>query len=529
MPFGWVSHGRGHAASMVLVALLVSTAGAPAQSQGDQRRSVVFSNLPAPGSKEYDYLRDIAGSIGGEALPMSKSEVWSVDSKRLDMLLHAADEQGVQMMPVGTEFNSLLTPMSDSKGMGVAAKRLTEMAKSDSAVNSITLMSANAPAMIEYALGRGEKPLISDHRPPEASNDRIEIPLGGDKSIVARRVYVETTAEGCVWNGLIEGSNLPVNLMWWPNGRMTGAFSYDNKRYMIRHLEGMEHAVVEIDPNKLPPEHPTAALFHRRMSGEEVRNLQDANAAAEYLPEELARFLEAEKLEAEKKDTSRHDTSISEITILFAYTKRAATQYGDIRKDLLALSVEQTNQSFRASKIDNVKVKLVDAVEVDYDDSTGNHLNHLWRMVDRGDGFLEDIHRMRDQAKADIVLLVVDSPTGCGLATRVAPFADEAFAVVHHGCAAASFSVAHEIGHLIGARHDRALDKSTRPFPFGHGYVHRTAWRTMMSYQNSCNGCPRLPLWSSPDVMVDGAPAGDAQTHNARVIAEQAARVAAFR
>ena len=92
-----------------------------------------------------------------------------------------------------------------------------------------------------------------------------------------------------------------------------------------------------------------------------------------------------------------------------------------------------------------------------------------------------------------------------------------------------TYSLGHEVGHLIGARHDRSMDNSTEPFPYGHGYVHGTKWRDIMSYKQSCGGCPRLPVWSSPNVLVKGDPAGAADTDNARVIAEQAARVAAFR
>jgi hypothetical protein len=53
-------------------------------------------------------------------------------------------------------------------------------------------------------------------------------------------------------------------------------------------------------------------------------------------------------------------------------------------------------------------------------------------------------------------------------------------------------------------------------------------WRTIMSYGDSCGNCPRRPVWSSPDVKVDGVPAGDAATDNAEVIREEAARVANF-
>ena len=153
----------------------------------------------------------------------------------------------------------------------------------------------------------------------------------------------------------------------------------------------------------------------------------------------------------------------------------------------------------------------------------------MWRFADKGDGYMEEIHPLRNKYKADVALLIVDDPKGCGLATRVFADADEAFAVVHHECAASTYSVAHEVGHIIGARHDLNLDKMMTPFSFGHGYVNGTKWRDIMSYKESCGGCPRLPVWSGPTVMVRGEPAGSPELDNARVIREQAARVAAFR
>jgi hypothetical protein len=216
------------------------------------------------------------------------------------------------------------------------------------------------------------------------------------------------------------------------------------------------------------------------------------------------------------------------IDVLVAYTKKAAANYVDVKKELVDLSIEEANESFRTSGIGHVKLRLVHAYQTDYVEE-GAHFDHVWRFADKGDGYMEEVHALRAKHKADVGLLIVDDAKGCGLATRVYADADEAFAVVHHECGATSYTLAHEVGHLIGARHDLSLDKNMNPFPYGHGYVNGTKWRDIMSYKDSCGGCPRLPVWSSPLVKIKGDVAGTPDLDNARVIAEQAARVAAFR
>jgi len=103
------------------------------------------------------------------------------------------------------------------------------------------------------------------------------------------------------------------------------------------------------------------------------------------------------------------------------------------------------------------------------------------------------------------------------------------FFVVHHACAAITMSIAHEIGDILGARHDRFVDDNNMPFAYGHGYVKRGKWRDIMSYNAGCGSCPRIPFWSNPRVFYKGEPTETPATDNARVILELAERVSNFR
>jgi len=152
---------------------------------------------------------------------------------------------------------------------------------------------------------------------------------------------------------------------------------------------------------------------------------------------------------AAKGDPSSKDVVID---VIVAYTPKAASHYDDIKRDLIEFAIEEANESFRKSGLEHIKLRLVHAYQTNYVEK-GTHFDHVWRFHDK-DGYMDEIHGLRDKYRADVAVLIVDDPNGCGLSTRVFASEDEAFSVVHHGCAAATYSLAHEIGHLIGARHD---------------------------------------------------------------------------
>ena len=289
-----------------------------------------------------------------------------------------------------------------------------------------------------------------------------------------------------------------------------------------RQIDGTVHTILEPGKNPisqelaLGPAHPSTD--ERGTGGHDRRNLSPITRGMQ-APAQRQRLAlvgpSAGSAAKTIRDLSGAKPADVVIDVIVAYTKKAAHGYGDIERELVALSIEEANRSFRLSNLGHISLRLVHTYQTDYGEE-GAHFDHVWRFADKGDGYMEEIHGLRDKYRADVAVLIVDDPKGCGLATRVGADADEAFAVVHHACAAASYTVAHEVGHLIGARHELS-------------FVNGTKWRDIMAYKDSCGGCPRMPVWSSPRVLVNGEPAGTVEFDNARVIADQAARVAAFR
>ncbi len=510
------------------------------------RIGLVMSKLPPANSEDYKALRKLAGKATGQALTMTQSEVWNVPADRVEELLAAAAAKGVIVTKLDATWNQTLTPMKPGGEMTAEQKNMMSMSMDSKAAMGMSMMALPQANVMEYALTKD-----MDGTPNGDPAPALVIPLNTSTVVTARRTSIKSTGDGFVWRGEVEGTGEAVTLMWWPGGRLTGTVNYKGHIYSIRNMGGSMHGVVEMNPDGLPAEHAPmnpeqmqkmnmrddplvkqgdASMMMgtpRVMTGStgpergDTRNLEDAPLS------HAASRIAVSPTQSKKHKRARNRKPVT-ITLLVAYTKQAAGHYSNIATDMIALAVEDANQSLINSGIGHVRLKVVATHETNYVES-GSHFDHVFQLLQKSDGVMDEIPKLRDQLKADVAVLVVHDPKGCGLAAKVAAEADRAFAVVHHECAATTYSLAHEVGHIIGARHDIALDESLDPFPHGHGFVNGTEWRTMMSYKESCNGCPRLPVWSNPNIKIKGVRAGNAKSNNARVIAEQAARVAAFR
>jgi hypothetical protein len=471
--------------------------------------------------KLYTAIKKRAKHAKGQLLPLTKTEVWTVPEAKVEGVRRAAARYGVVMNRLSTAWNQVFRKAPADARINDQQRSLMDRAKASLAAVGVGIMATPQAPLVEYALTKDAQAQASAK---DAAS--ISVTLSDQTQLTLRRTSVEVRADMCIWRGVVDGTAEPATLMWWPGGRTTGTIQHAGRLYSIRHLGGELQAVVEMAESRMPLEHAPMVPRPRR-DDPTLRDdplLQQGDASV-VRPSGSRPKPPINNTAATTSGAPGADIIVD---VLVAHTSKAASNYADIKHDLVDLAIEEANQSFRASGLNHIKLRLVHSYETDYQEQ-GEHFQHLYRMVDRGDGYMEEVHKLRDKHRADVVVLILDDAQGCGLTTRVYADADEAFAVVHHECAATTYSLAHEIGHLFGARHDLSLDKIMTPFPYGHGFVNGNKWRDIMSYKGSCGGCPRLPVWSSPLVKVSGEAAGTPDLDNARVIREQAARVAAFR
>ena len=514
-------------ASILSGYLLWLGAGAVASQASEERTPLIMTKLPPSGSPGYEAIRKRAGEIAVQTLSLTKAETWSVPKANAEAVTRLAASHGVEVTPLSANWNHIFVPMPAATAMTAAQRTMVQRAMSSPAATDIATFLPPRAAVVEYALTR------DGGVPPS-----IRVSLNRETTVTIIRTHVTVKPDMLTWRGRVEGTGAPATLMWWPGAQMVGVIHHKGRIYSIRCMHGVLHAIVQIDEAKMPPEHaPTPPglrsddpslrddpLVHQGDASILRSIIRGMHVAAAEVPE-----IQDKAAPKRAPPSSAQAPQDIVIDVIVAYTKKVANNYTDVTRELIAFAIEESNELFRLSNLGHVKLRLVHAYQTDYVEE-GVHFDHVWRFADADDGYMEEIHELRNKYRADVAVLIVDDPKGCGLATRVFADADEAFAVVHHDCAALTYSAAHEIGHIIGARHEISMDKTMTPFPYGHGYVNGTKWRDIMSYRQSCNGCQRVPVWSNPDVFIKGEAAGTADfQNNARVIAEQAARVAAFR
>ena len=408
--------------------------------------------------------------------------------------------------------------------VGDAPAARTGVAAASSALQSAAAGEARrlaaAPATASLQLKRADAALVSK------ATREIELRLGANLVNAVLDSARDTGDGGTVWLGHLKESprkavhdarevrrdeRNSVALVRRGDG-VTGNVRIDGRLYRIRPLADGSHAVVEVDESRMPPDHPVGY----RDSDLPQIDMRAASRAA------LAAVGPA----------AVDPGATATIRVQVVATNQAVTAYGGDMRALVDLAIAESNQGYANSNV-GIQLELANYRTVEYTSAGDGHFTDEERFADPSDGYMDDIHASRDANAADVSVLIIDDAGNCGLAHSIGSTAATAFATVHYDCATGYYSFAHEIGHLLSARHDPAADPTNTPYAYGHGYRYEPAtgskWRTIMAY-NCSGGCPRLNYWSNPDVTYNGVAMGTAdRNHNQRVLVQTKAAVAAFR
>jgi hypothetical protein len=326
----------------------------------------------------------------------------------------------------------------------------------------------------------------------------------------------ELSGEAIYWYGHVQGEPGSSVTMVLKGEVLIGNIRAGRRSFEIRYLGSGVHRLAQVDPNRYPAE------------GEPT------------LPTDLPE---------PEADACATDPP-TDIDVLTVYTDDARAGAGgtDAIEATVLLAVEETNQSYINSNVTQ-RIRLAHMAEVVYAES-GNSMTDRDRLRNTSDGILDNIHTLRDTHGADLVIMITESLENCGRAYIMNPvstaFETSGFGVTRRSCAVGNYSYGHELGHIMGARHDWVADNTNNsPYVFNHGHVVTTptdpmlaAWRTIMALPGSCASCGRVIFWANPFVdfpvggtMTDpmGTATGTQQTDNHQTLENTAGTVANFR
>ena len=304
-----------------------------------------------------------------------------------------------------------------------------------------------------------------------------------------------------VWRGRVRGEQDSDVTLAVRGTKMVGTITSGQRLYKIEPTADNRHRLVEIDDDAMPPDHHPLIVP------------DDGTPPESPAPE--PNFQQADTPDASTPDTVTTAAAPTNTTIdlLVVYTATARAKQGGqaAMNALIAMGVDLANQAYRNSQI-AMQLRLVRAAEISYAE-TGNMSTDLSRLRSTNDGFMDQVHTLRNQYKADMVALIVDNGGAyCGIAYVMAngpraSFASWAFSVTDRDCVSNN-TLTHELGHNMGDAHDRASGGSG-VFPYSYGYRDPVGkFRTIMAYACPTVSCPRVKYFSNPKIKINGRPAG---------------------
>ncbi len=345
-----------------------------------------------------------------------------------------------------------------------------------------------AAAQTWSAAEEARSPMVAQSRFVRVDTTALgAMPLGGAPplgtfaaDLFDERVDIEFTSRKWalgyrVFDGHVVGRQSEVHVVLAPGGETWASIDVEARQFVIAYTGvGDVHVLQRIDQRRLPA-HMGCGTDH--------------TTAVVAPPAQLS-----------SSGSPNTNCSLTTIDVIVFYTPLARQNAGGVAAIEAAIvgAIAQANDGHMQSGVP-AEFRLVHMAETNYAElGTGTDLANL--RSDQ-DGFMDEVHALRDTYGADLVHLVTDpaSPAYCGIAylmTNLSTgFASSAFGVTVRTCIS-NRSFTHECGHNMGCHHD-AANAGSALFPYSYGF--RTAddaYRTIMAYPPGV----RINRWSSPNV-----------------------------
>jgi hypothetical protein len=280
-----------------------------------------------------------------------------------------------------------------------------------------------------------------------------------------------------------------------------------------------------------------------RLSFQKLSDLQNSiqHNCAEHVEEQL----KSSTLSEETKDIIAFDapesTDAVTLDVMVVYTpaaKAGAENSGGI-DNAIDMAMQRANLVMANSNT-NVTLNLVHKQEINYTEYTSVN-NDLARITRTDDGYGDEVHPLRTQYKADLVVCIINN-TATGTAGAGWILSDDQYGSSHNGFSvvqvknvATSYTMVHEMGHNLGCGHHLNTD-SNGLYSYSHGWADQTSqgtkFSTVMTYESVYSPSllfPRIPYFSDPAISFEGTPIGDAaKANNALTIRKTKKLVAGY-
>jgi Metallo-peptidase family M12B Reprolysin-like len=232
------------------------------------------------------------------------------------------------------------------------------------------------------------------------------------------------------------------------------------------------------------------------------------------------------------------------LDVLFAYNDQLVAQAGSY--DAIAAYVgtiaAETNQALAQSG-DRNQIRVVGLARTATNNAPQLQQDLTW-LRKKHDGHYDDLIKARNRSHADVVHLLVSGtdPNWCGFGyeplNRAGVDPSLGFSVTEYANCSINHSATHELGHNMGADHDRYPGVShDSKLPYAAGFADpNNAVLSIMSYPNSTIDagnigicCTFLLYYSNPALSYNGETIGSATQFNAKAISKVEPGVAKYR